>query len=580
MGAKNAPRKCPLCAASFGQDRGLKTHLSKAHSDDRPLDEVYVAVMLDNTWPLCLCGCGARLEFNKWNSPFASVVSGHNAAKTAMVAAHGIGRAEEMLEKKRVALRGKEGWSRGLSKETDERIAHRALRQSEALTDYYATHDHWSKGKRKETDERIAKRAEEQRAAYASGRRKAWHAGLTAETDDRVRQKRDDLIARYDAGEIVPWAKGLTSETDERVRRSAVARDFGKHARAKQFTPDEIRDQLASNKRLEFIGDLTADYVNANAATLTFKCVDCGRETMKSLATARLDRCPSCDAGKSNIERELYEFVMTLEPDAVCNDTKTIRPFELDVNVPSKSVAIEMHGLYYHSTWVLGAAAKTKHEQKRHACSSHGIRLIQLFEDEWLDKRAICESMMSHALGHSSKTIGARKCHVKHITTKTAREFHNRTHIENGTNATKAFGLFFDDRLVGCLTLRRPFHKTHAKNALEIARLSFELDTHVQGGVSRLVNAAAAWAKSQGKTRLMTYVDTRFGPGTGYAAAGMHVIDMSDEPRFWWTDGHKRVNRFTVRADKTAGITEKQVAERAGVTRIYGCKNITYSMAL
>ena len=67
----------------------------------------------------------------------------------------------------------------------------------------------WSKGLTKETDERVRKMSESQKG------RSTWIKGLTKETDERLRKRIEPLKGH------TPWNKRLTKETDARLRKKS-----------------------------------------------------------------------------------------------------------------------------------------------------------------------------------------------------------------------------------------------------------------------------------------------------------------------------------------------------------------------
>ena len=69
------------------------------------------------------------------------------------------------------------------------------------------------------------------------------------------------------------------------------------------------------------------------------------------------------------------------------------------------------------------------------------------------------------------------------------------------------------------------------------------------------------------------------GDGRGYAACGM-VLAGRTPPRFWWTDMNRRYDRFKFRADRSRGLSEAQVADNAGVEKVWGCPNLVYVLDL
>lgn len=80
----------------------------------------------------------------------------------------------------------------------------------------------------------------------------------------------------------------------------------------------------------------------------------------------------------------------------------------MDFYLPQEKVAIEFNGLYWHS--VACGKGESYHLGKTEGCELLGVRLIQLYEDEWLYKRPICESIIRNALNKNDVKLYARQC--------------------------------------------------------------------------------------------------------------------------------------------------------------------------
>lgn len=149
---------------------------------------------------------------------------------------------------------------------------------------------------------------------------------------------------------------------------------------------------------------------------LSIRCKRCGKISERPISDgdgkklATLGLCPVCDRRVSAGERELRDFVKSLLPDEEIetNDRKTIAPFELDVYVPSRKVAFEFDGLYWHTEKT--TPSKRYHLEKTEACEKAGIRLVHVFDSEWNGKRKLAESLAAEALGTGLAEIQARDC--------------------------------------------------------------------------------------------------------------------------------------------------------------------------
>ena len=107
-------------------------------------------------------------------------------------------------------------------------------------------------------------------------------------------------------------------------------------------------------------------------------------------------------------EKEISDFIKSIcNYEILENDRNIISPKELDIYIPQKNLAIEFDGLYFHSTKF--GKDSDYHLGKTLACEEKGIRLIHIFEDEWLFKRQIVESIIKSALGIYKQKIFARK---------------------------------------------------------------------------------------------------------------------------------------------------------------------------
>lgn len=304
------------------------------------------------------------------------------------------------------------------------------------------------------------------------------------------------------------WNKGQSKETDERIsaygkKCSEILKKKFKNKEIKVWctlTPEEVNKRIQLQTDFEFLDDAER-YETLFSPKFRFKHRKCGIEQQMSLLQLQQKMlCAFCEHGNiSKGQKELFEFVRNLCPDAILNDRSTIKPRELDIFIPSKRVAIEFNGIYYHSS-ARENFDKNSHVQKQELCQAANIKLFQVFEDEWIKKREIIESMITHRLGMSKKRIYARSCQVREIIEKDlVRDFLSVSHIEGiGGRFRVAFGLFFNDKLVAVLTLREPYSNRY-HGFSEIARFATLPNTHVAGGLGKLVKSAIVWAKQAGK---------------------------------------------------------------------------------
>jgi hypothetical protein len=538
--------QCPWCEFHCGRSRMFEEHIKSKHGHES-IQQAYVYAFLGGSIPKCACNvCSEVPKFNGWNHGFSKFVIGHNGN---IYTAYPEEKAQSISDKRKEKLMGREGWSRGLTKETDERIKKRSAKISKTRLEM-----------------------------SARGELPTWSKGLTKETDERLKKHANNLTEGYQAGRYVPWAKGLTKETDERVYKmsqsvSAAHRKKGLRNRLdalKRLNPNVIRERLNQGpQNLQLITDLS-EYTRDRHVNLEFVCRQCKKMQTKSLIQAMSGRCDYCSPLGSRAQLEIFEFAKSLDCSTRINDRTIIDPQEIDIVLPKHKLGLEYNGLYFHSDVF---KSRQYHSAKSKEAIASGYRLMHVFEDEWRDKKEIIKSMIRHRCNQSPIRTAARKCSIIALDSQQRRDFFEMNHIDGDTKASQAWGLIDVNGSIACaLSIRRPMHRRY-KGMFEIARFASSLNTSVSGGLSRLFSHAS---KQNPNVSWITYVDTRLGSHIdhlGYTSCGFRPTKLTP-PRFWWTDGRTRINRFKVRAVKEEGLTEKEVANQLGVVKIWGCQNI------
>lgn len=112
--------------------------------------------------------------------------------------------------------------------------------------------------------------------------------------------------------------------------------------------------------------------------------------------------CPVCYPNNRSLpQTELTEIVRTLVgPDEeILTDCRSVLPSgrELDIYLPSKQVAIEFNGVYFHSECM--KKDSKYHQLKFEECLEKDIRLIQIWEDLWNEKKSMVVVMLAKVLG-------------------------------------------------------------------------------------------------------------------------------------------------------------------------------------
>ena len=330
--------------------------------------------------------------------------------------------------------------------------------------------------------------------------------------------------------------------------------------------------------------ELVGEYKGATIATL-FRHKKCGKTFLRApySVTSSPDSCKRCSG--SLVERSLNDMVCDLLPSdttILLNDRVVLNGKELDIYIPDKRLAIELDGLYYHCEESLakkGHNPNQYHLSKTKLCGRKGIRLIHVFEDEWLEHPDIVEDKISAILKcPAEKVYFARKLAIKKI--DDPKDFLDANHIQGSGMSTVAYGLYDGEELVAVQT----FAKQRSGNGWELTRYATKLGTRVVGGFTRCL---AHFERECHPDELISFADIRWSSMSSnvYEASGFELVGQTS-PNYWYTKQRKRYHKFGFRKDRIAkkfpavyspDKTERQMMRESGYHRIYDCGLLKYA---
>jgi len=294
--------------------------------------------------------------------------------------------------------------------------------------------------------------------------------------------------------------------------------------------------------------------------------------------------CPICYPriiGTSIGEQLLYEFISKILPNEkiINNDRTIINPFELDVYVPNKKIAFEYNGLWYHSE--KNGKDKDYHINKTNKCGEKGIRLIHIFEDEWIFKRKIVEERIKYILNivENKQKIFARKCEIKEIDYKTKNDFLLKNHLQGADKSIIKLGAFYNNILVSIMTFSKgniSKGSKHIEGKWELNRFCSDSNCLVVGIAGKLLSY---FKKNYVWNEIFSYADLRWSEGNVYFKLGFD-LDYATKPNYWYIKDFKRFHRFSLRKkyDDPKNITEKLLRLSEGYQIIWDCGNLKFSM--
>ena len=293
--------------------------------------------------------------------------------------------------------------------------------------------------------------------------------------------------------------------------------------------------------------------------------------------------CPLCAqlSFSSTAEQAVQDFIVSLTSlEVVLNTKNIISPYELDIYIPEKKIAVEFNGIYWHDE---NHKRKTYHYDKWLACKNQGIQLIQIWEDDWNRNPELVKQMLAHKLGLSvMKRKYAREMQVRDLSREESNTFLERTHIQGVAEGSIRVGLVdkSSPSEVSAVMVLKKEPGTGGK-VLNLVRFSTSLQ--VVGGFSKLLTHVKRVFEP---VAIVTFSDNCLSDGGLYKNNGftavkelspdyMYVVNKHREHKFGY-----RLERFKNDPDLVykVKLSERQLALLNKLPRIWDAGKIKWEI--
>jgi hypothetical protein len=284
--------------------------------------------------------------------------------------------------------------------------------------------------------------------------------------------------------------------------------------------------------------------------------------------------------------QEIADYIRDILPPTTViefNNRSVCQGLELDILVPDAKFAVEYHGLFHHvhrpdASTFSQRKDKTYHLTKLLECEKVGIHLMQIFSDEWRDKKSIVKSVIAAKLHRPIVRLFARNCQtVRQLDTHTKNEFLNTNHLQGEDKSSVKLGLFDQtDALVAVMTFGRPRFSRSAD--WELMRYATLINHAVVGGAGKLLAHAYTHKLIDGS--VVSYSDRRYSTGQMYDRLGF-VKHHVNPPSYYYVNTAKdiRIHRMHLQKRNFPQYTDKTEAEIAdveGYKRVYDCGTVAW----
>lgn len=282
--------------------------------------------------------------------------------------------------------------------------------------------------------------------------------------------------------------------------------------------------------------------------------------------------CPYCINNISKAEKEIREFIEDFNINTEASNRKILNNAkEIDINIPSKHIAIEYNGLIWHSEKY--GKTPNYHLDKTIESANKGIKLIHIFEDEWIYKKDIVKSKIKNILDIKETIIDSKKCVLKKVSTNDSKIFLEENHIQGNINSKYKYGLYYNNELVSLITLCKARNKKDNDNTYELLRFCNKLNTFVNDSFYKLF---MYFIENFKPYQIITKIDRRWDDSGIYKNLGF-VFSHNTQPNYYYVLQQKRFNRFLFKKETLVkqgfdeNKSEHEIMNERGFYRIYDC---------
>jgi hypothetical protein len=273
-------------------------------------------------------------------------------------------------------------------------------------------------------------------------------------------------------------------------------------------------------------------------------------------------------------EKELSSFIKYIYPKEVIESYRD--GIEIDIHIPELKIGFEFNGLYWHSESQKG---KNYHLDKTNYFKSKDIRIIHIWEDEWIHKKDIVKSQVRNLLGLTTYKIYARKCDIREITdSKISNKFLNENHIQGSVGSKIKLGLYYNNELVSLMTFDQfEGRKKILNNKWNLSRFCNKLNTNVIGGASKLLNY---FIKIYNPCEVISYADKNWSLGDLYYQLGFNLISET-KPDYKYIIKNRRAHKSKYRKSKlNTTMSESEFMKKHGIEKIYDCGKMKFQKSI
>ena len=252
--------------------------------------------------------------------------------------------------------------------------------------------------------------------------------------------------------------------------------------------------------------------------------------------------------GTSKQEISLANTVQLLLPEEkiLHNDRTILKGHELDIYIPSRHLALEFDGLYWHSS--ANGKDRFYHLKKSIDCEKAGIQLMHVWSNDWECRKPLVVDTIKRACGLCTK-LKAENCSLRELSVREGKVFFDSFHFAgNDDTATHYYGLEYQDTIVMAASFKED----------RILRVAERKGLQILDGMKLLISLYPV-------RPLQVECDRRYYKGTMFKEAGFREISPTN-PEPHYTKDYVKV----FKGSDMQNLNEAQLL-KSGYEIIYDC---------
>ena len=269
--------------------------------------------------------------------------------------------------------------------------------------------------------------------------------------------------------------------------------------------------------------------------------------------------------GTSKKEKNILTYIRDIYKGEIIENNRTILSGqEIDIYLPKENVGIEFNGTRFHSD---SYKDKHYHYNKTNKCAKLGIRLVHLYEYEFMNTSDALNRYINGLVNKNKTVLMARKLIVKYIDINEEQEFLYKYDIYGYKNSNICIGLI--DRYNDVVAIMAFKHIKDSIRDYEMCNLCFKNDIIICGGSEKMLKYFIDYEKVE---RIIAYCNKSKFTGEVYKRLGFKSVNNDIE--YTWANEHGKLD-----TKDTINISEKTLRSNR-CYKIYGAGIDKYELVI